>query len=289
VRLELAGDAEQVEIRYSAGGEPGTGGYGGGTDFTVWRSGTELDRRAATPGGGSIRLAIAGEGDRAVVYLPEGMAPLITGLAAIGGSLQPAPPQPRWVAYGDSITEGWVASGPSRSWLATAGRDFGFDTVNLGYAGSARGELASAEQIAGLDAAVISLAFGTNCWSRLPYSTDMMSSITAAFLRTVRAGHPGVPIVVVSPITRPDAEEQANRLGATLADLRSAMERAVEAARDELTLLIPGRDLIGPELLADGIHPGDAGHSVLAGAIGRAVTAACTRRGVIEGTVDRVV
>ena len=42
--------------------------------------------------------------------------------------------------------------------------------------------------------------------------------------RVVREGHPDTPIVVTSPILRPDAETTANALGATLADLRVAME-----------------------------------------------------------------
>jgi lysophospholipase L1-like esterase len=90
----------------------------------------------------------------------------------------------------------------------------------------------------------------------------------------VREGHPETPIVVASPVVRPDAEDTPNRLGATLADLRTAMEDATQAridAGDKRVTLIAGRDLIGAALLADGIHPNDEGHRVLAEVIGGAV------------------
>lgn len=295
VRLELVGDATHVDIEYvTATDQLGYRGPGAGTTFTVWRAGVAVDEQPARLGAGSVRLRLstAGSGgdglrdpgpgapgtpgpvdDRAVVYLPEGMKPLVTAVAGVDGTIAPAPRQPRWVAYGDSITEGWVATGPAMAWPAIAGRRQGLDVVNLGYAGSARGEIASAEQVAALDADVVSLAHGTNCWTRVPHSSAMMRAATEAFLGIVRAGHPGVPIVVASPVVRPDAEGTPNRLGATLADLREAIEDATRAVADDLVTLVPGADLLDTALLADGIHPGDEGHQTLAHTLGAAVRA----------------
>ncbi|MBV8305668.1 MAG: GDSL family lipase, partial [Acidimicrobiia bacterium] len=179
--------------------------------------------------------------------------------------------QRRWIAYGDSVAEGWVASGPALAWPAVAGRRHGLDVVNMGYAGAARGEEASAEQIAELEADVISVTHGTNCWTRSPHSVEMMRAGVAAFIDVVRQGHPDTPIVVVSPVLRPDAEQTPNRLGATLGDLRAAME---DAASQREVVLIPGGDLIGADNLADGIHPDDEGHRILANVIGGEVATA---------------
>ena len=214
------------------------------------------------------------------------MKPLVTRVMAEDGLIEPAPRQPRWIAYGDSIAEGWIASSPAASWVATAGRRYGFDVVNMGYAGAARGEIVSAEQIASREADVISLTHGTNCWSMVPYSTDMMRSTTEAFLRVVRAGHPGVPLVVASPLVRPDAEDRPNRLGATQADLRRAMEEAVRAVGDDRTTLVPGRDVLAPEMLGDGVHPDDGGHRVLVEVFGDAVRSAY-RLGRLLGPLTR--
>jgi lysophospholipase L1-like esterase len=105
----------------------------------------------------------------------------------------------------------------------------------------------------------------------------MLFEGTRAFLEIVRQGHPETPIVVASPVVRPDAEETPNRLGADLRALRRAMEDAVGARReagDDRVVLIPGADVISVTELADGIHPSDAGHARLAEVFGAAVAAA---------------
>jgi lysophospholipase L1-like esterase len=337
VRLEFVGDADAVEVAYrTATDDMGYRGDGAGRTFSLWYRGEKVADAAAVLGDGRVVLAMPSEGraaaERSIVYLPEGMKPVVVSVSAVGGSIEPAPTQPRWLAYGDSVAEGWIASEPALAWPAIAGRRFGLDVVNAGYAGSARGEVVSAEHLAGLGAAgstaglgaagstaglgaagstaglgaagstagvgaagsiagvgaagstaglgaagsiaVISISHGTNCWTRIPHSAAMMLANTAAFLEVVRQGHPDVPIVVASPVLRPDAERTPNRLGATLVDLRAAMEEAVHErieAGDRRLTLVPGGPLLTTDLLADGIHPGDEGHHVLAAAIGGAV------------------
>lgn len=202
------------------------------------------------------------------------MGPTILELAGVGGSIEPAPAQPRWLCYGDSIAEGWTVTTADRSWPSVAARDHGLDVVNLGYAGSARGEIPSAEELAELDADVISISHGTNCWTRTPHSVELFTAGLRAFFDIVRQGHPDTPVVAVSPITRPDAEATPNRLGATLTDLRAAFEAVVAeriAAGDGVLTLLEGFPLVSVDQLADGIHPGDEGHAAMAAAIGPVV------------------
>ena len=150
VRFELVGDAEMVEIAYeTATDDLGYRGDGAGRSFSLWRGDRLVSEAPAVLGMGTTRLEL-GQGDEpAVVYLPEGMRPTVTQLTAVGGTIEPAPPQPRWVAYGDSVAEGWVASAPALAWPAIVGRRHGLDVVNMGYAGAARGEVVSAEHVAG--------------------------------------------------------------------------------------------------------------------------------------------
>lgn len=288
VRLELVGDARALDVAYTTGTDDlGYRGNGAGRTFAVWRDGRQVAEEPAVLGDGKVRLSLgAGDGTAAdsvaVVYLPEGMKPTVQSVVPVDGDVEPAPRRPRWVAYGDSVAEGWIASGPAGAWPAVAARDLELDVFNLGYAGSARGEVVSAEQVAALPADVISISHGTNCWTRIPFSVGMMRETTRAFVEVVRQGHQETPIVVASPVLRPDAEDTPNRLGATLVDLRAAMEDVVreriEAGDDQLTL-VPGRDLIDADLLGDGIHPNDEGHRVLASSIGGAVAAARSGRG----------
>lgn len=286
VRLELVGDAPRVELDYTTAA-PVAGsfrGEAGGVAFTAVCGDEVVAEARAEEGGGTavLELGARAADARVLVYLPEAMQPTVHAVRAPGGTVEPAPAQPRWLAYGDSIVEGWVASGPMHAWPAIAGRAHGLDVCNLGYAGSARGELASADQLASVEAAVVSISYGTNCWSMAPFSADLMRANTAAFLDLARVGHPETPIVVTSPVTRPDAEEQPNRLGATLADLRVAMEDVVRqriADGDDRLVLVEGFPVLGAADLADGIHPGDEGHRKLAAAFGGAVAAALVTTG----------
>ena len=270
VRVEFVGDAPAVEIEYTtATDDLGYRGDGAGRRFELWRDGACVSAAPAVLGAGVARLTTGDGTGRCIVYLPEGMRPNLLSLTATAGAIEPAPAQPRWLVYGDSIAEGWVATAPSGAWPAVAGRTLGFDVVNCGYGGSARGEVASAEQLAAVPADVVSVSHGTNCWTRIPHSAAMAAAGMQAFLTVLRQGHPTAPIVVVSPVLRPDAESTVNRLGATLADLRRAIE-GVATAHGDVTL-VPGLPLLDASLLADGIHPGDAGHRVLAVEIGAAV------------------
>ncbi len=117
VRLELVGAADTLELDYRTFTDDlGYRGEGAGTAFTVIAGDTSRST-PAKHGTGTARFSLA-EIDRdpaqpIVVYLPEGLRPRVFALRILGGGLEPAPRGPRWLAYGDSITEGWIASGPA--------------------------------------------------------------------------------------------------------------------------------------------------------------------------------
>ena len=272
VRFEWEGDARSVEIEYETRSDDlGYRGDGAGRCFTLFQGDRLVHEAAALLGRSSLRVECDGsDAARRILYLPEGMKPCVLSLRAEGGSMHPPGPQPSWLCYGDSIAEGWSASGPAHSWPAVAARRVGLDLVNMAYAGAARGEIVSAEQLAALPADLISLSHGTNCWSRIPHSEGMFREGLRAFLEILRAGQPRTPIIAVSPLLRPDAEDTRNALGATLADLRRVFEDVVlerRAAGDEALTLLEGQKLVGAAQLADEVHPDDAGHRAVAEAV----------------------
>ncbi len=197
VRLELVGDAQAIDIAYrTTSGNLGYRGDGAGITFSVWRGGRKVCEEEAVLGDGLIRLSLgsAAPDKPAIIYLPEGMQPVVQSLTAVKGEIAPAPALPRWLAYGDWTTQGWIASGPSQGWAAIAARKTGLNLVNLGYAGAGRGEIVSAEHIAALTAEIITIAYGESCWTRVPHSVGMVGEGFRAFLDVVRQGHPTTPM-----------------------------------------------------------------------------------------------
>ncbi|MCU1476742.1 MAG: family lipase, partial [Subtercola sp.] len=222
---------------------------------------------AVTPSTTSVRVPLPSSGpSRITIYLPEGDNLRVTGLRAVNGSVRPAPRGPRWIVYGDSITQGWSTTDAGAIWPARVARTRGLDLVNLGFAGAARGELPVAFQVARSAPELVVLAWGTNSWSTIPVDGPSLSSTMRLFIAAIRAENPTVPMLVLSPIVRPAAETQPNLFGATLRDLRTAIEETVLAlaADDAHLALLAGLALVPEAELVDGVHPGDAGHARMA-------------------------
>ncbi|MGA3147283.1 MAG: SGNH/GDSL hydrolase family protein [Acidimicrobiales bacterium] len=285
VRVELVGDAQAIDIAYrTTSGNLGYRGDGAGITFSVWRGGRMACEEEAVLGDGLVRLSLgsASPDQPAIIYLPEGMQPLVLSLTAVKGEIAPAPALPRWLAYGDWTTQGWIASGPAQGWAAIAARKSGLNLVNLGYGGAGRGEIVSAEHIGGLTAEIITIAYGESCWTRVPHSVGMVTEGFRGFLDVVRQGHPTTPVVIVSPVLRPDAEHVPNKLDATLSDIRHAMESVTRdriVAGDDALSLVAGEGIIEADHLADGIHPGDEGHKRIAATMAKALNAAIENAG----------
>jgi lysophospholipase L1-like esterase len=255
-----------VEVRYRA--EPGEVPHA----FGLWADGVRHAEVLADPlpDEAVVRIGLPPLRGPFTVHPPENQSPRLLAVRAVGGRIAPAPPRPRWVVHGDSIAEGWWSTRPAHSWPARTGRRLGLEPVNLGHAGAGRAELAVAQQLAGLPADVLTLAFGTNCWGRAPFGVPLLRETVRTFVALVRQGHPDTPLLVVSPVLRPGAEHAPNARGATLGALRGALEDVVReeiAAGDGHLALLPGLGLLGPEHLVDGLHPDDAGHALIAKAV----------------------
>jgi hypothetical protein len=277
VRLEFVGEVDAVRIFYrTTTANLGYRGDGAGCTFSLYRAGQKIAEEDAVLGEGVVQLPLYGEPGRpAIVYLPEGMKPIVSGIEGIGGPIEPAPRQPRWLSYGEAVTQGWLASSPAMAWPAVTARKLGLDLCNFGYAGSTRADTATALAIAETPAEIVTISIGANIWSRFPHTPALCVEEVRAMLTLVRAGHPQTPIVVVSPLVRPEAEDTPNQLGSTLTELRIAIEEAVRErmiSGDVRLHLVEGSTVVGVADLADGRYPGDDGHIRIAAAVGKVIS-----------------
>ncbi|MGV9288392.1 GDSL-type esterase/lipase family protein [Streptomyces sp. NPDC003719] len=195
-----------------------------------------------------------------------------------------------WLHHGSSISHGSNAAHPTAVWPALAASRGGVELVNLGFGGSALLDPFTARAMRDTPADLISLKVGINIVNADVMRLRAFVPAVHGFLDTVREGHPGTPLLVVSPILCPvqedtpgplapdfdggtvrfkatgdPAERAAGRL--TLNVIRDALARIVEQRTDDDVNLhyLDGRELYGEKdyaefPLPDEVHPDPAGH-----------------------------
>ena len=97
------------------------------------------------------------------------------------------------VYYGSSITQGGCASRPGNTYQAMIARKLNMDFVNLGFSGNAKGGETIARYIASLEMKAFVCDFDHNC-----KTAEELAAVHEPLVRTVRAAHPDLPIVLVS-------------------------------------------------------------------------------------------
>ncbi len=178
-------------------------------------------------------------------------------------ALSPAAPYalPPVVFYGSSITQGGCASRPGTAYSSVVCRRLGLDHINLGFSGSARGEQAIREYIAGLSMSAFVLDYDHNA----PSAAHLRDTY-APLLRAVRQTHPQIPIFC---LTRPTdvADDQAERhriIWGTVKTARDAGDNRVFFVDMRAYLLEKG---VLEEASVDGSHPNDLGFFFMAQAL----------------------
>ncbi len=155
------------------------------------------------------------------------------------------------VFYGSSITHGSCSSRSGTSYTSMVARKLDADYINLGFGGSALGEVAMAEYIAGLNMSVFVLDYDHNS------SVHELSVNHGRMFDIVRAAHPKLPILMMSRPKFHLNEEEVERCSI----VRATYERA-RAAGDENVYFLSGPELmalIREEGIADTCHPNDIG------------------------------
>lgn len=163
------------------------------------------------------------------IWLPQTATVELRGLRVDDGAevARPTRAARRWVHYGSSISHCMEAEHPLGTWPAVAARLGGVELHSLGFAGQCHLDGFVARTIAALDADLISAKIGINVVNADSLKERTFTPTLHAFLDTIRERKPMTPILLVSPIFCPIAED---RVGPTLRD--GARFRTVDGAAE---------------------------------------------------------
>jgi len=181
--------------------------------------------------------------------------------------------RPKLVTYGSSITHCGEAASPSRTWPALVARDLGMDLTSLGFGGECHLDPMIARLIRDRPADLVIACLGINVYGAGTFNRRSFRSAILGFVSTIRDGHPGMPIAVMSPIFSPSREAHAGKAGMTLAEMRAEVAEAARILRaygDADVHLVDGLDVLGADqehLLPDGLHPNADGYAHMAAEI----------------------
>ncbi len=177
--------------------------------------------------------------------------------------------RPRWITYGSSITQCRTASSPTRTWPALVARNLDLQLTCLGFGGQCHLDPMIATMIADQPVDYLSICVGINVYGAASLSPRTFRPAIIGFIQTIRAAHPTVPFVVMSPIYSPPREQIPNAVGFTLQAMRDEVVAAVTALReagDEALHYVNGLEIFGADnahLLPDELHPDAAGYEVM--------------------------
>ena len=156
----------------------------------------------------------------------------------------------QYIAYGDSITQGYCAPTPYPEAL---GRMNGWNAINLGI-GGLKTSASHGGPIGRRHAHLITMLIGTNDWWR---GCDVGSGVGGT-IDNIRNGAPRVPLVVITMLARSDEPGRSPKRCIILEDFRQQIRDEVQQRRargDSRLYLVEGRPLLSLERLGDGLHP----------------------------------
>ena len=198
-----------------------------------------------------------GEGDKQVrIVLPHSNALKIEALALSDASyVRPVKKSKVILAYGDSITQGYDALHPSKTYAMRLADAFDAEIFNKGI-GGASFHPPLAAVVNGIDPDFITIAYGTNDWTSHTY--ERISSDAGAFIANVVANYPTKPVFVISPIWRWDIETEkpSGRFGAVAEILSEICEKHENVTFVSGTNLVPHDGAYFGDLR---LHPSDKG------------------------------
>lgn len=158
-------------------------------------------------------------------------------------------------AYGDSITQGFHAVHPSKSYAMQLSEALNADIYNKAYGGASFcPELLEVTEK--INADYVTVAYGTNDW--YAYEQDTIRKNAEEFFSKIQKLYPDTPIYVITPTWRSDWEMV--KKGGLFTEIENIITEVFKQGKN--ITLIPGRDLIPHDTSLFGdlwLHPSEEG------------------------------
>ncbi|HAA77858.1 TPA: hypothetical protein DCE37_22360 [Candidatus Latescibacteria bacterium] len=162
----------------------------------------------------------------------------------------------RYLALGDSITQGMDARGPASAYPIQLARMLDADLLNLGVGGHIFDPDALDDDLP-YSPDLVTIAYGTNDWSRDLTRTQVADVAKAYLDRLTRTVARDAQIYLLTPLWRTNADEV--KPGGNLIVFSGAIAEAAGSVSGvsviDGTTLVPHRE----DLFVDGLHPNDEG------------------------------
>lgn len=158
------------------------------------------------------------------------------------------------VYYGSSITQGGCASHPGNDYPSHIERWLNCNFINLGFSGSAQGELEVADYIISLNPSLVVMDYDYNA-----PSVEHLEKTHYPFYKRLRDALPNTPIIFIS---LPDFYNNVKVSTERRSVIFNTYQKSVDEG-DKLTAFIDGETLFGKEdfdaCTVDRTHPNDLG------------------------------
>lgn len=242
----------------------------------TWQPLSSLDLRERE---GSVKVAFATGLERGkpprgmILWLPLISTCEVAGISVVRRSdVTPlVPPEPRWLALGDSLTQGFVVQCPTQNWVHRLMRRWDLPAWNLGVGGVKIEPGVFAWALAARRWELVTIALGSNhSWSDA--DADTAADRAAELAELALAGGHGRVVWLLPPYKPCEEGKGPPDFAGVPLDARTG-ERVVrvrEAIRQRLSQFQPRLEIVGdllprdPRYYLDGLHPFAVGFARMA-------------------------
>lgn len=183
-------------------------------------------------------------------------------------TLSPAAARPttRYVAFGDSITHGFISSGIGQSWPTILAKAKNWQLINHGY-GSRRCQAVDGTTVGSLSPDVASYLIGYNNFHDQTALATFKSTYKSV-LTNLRLACPTIKVFCITPTYTPNT----NTL--TIENYRQQIRDGLTEIGNALNILVEGEPLATNDVahFPDTIHPNDAASAQIATALAAVVS-----------------